>query len=241
MHVNNSFTENWLKLQDSITRATQRSGREAASVTLIGVTKTHPAETVHFALRSGLQHVGENKVQEARGKIEQIGARGIWHLVGHLQSNKAKLAAHLFDRVDSIDSLEIAQALHQHAAELGKHLPVLLQVNVAGESQKFGLRPGETAAVAEAVNQLSSLELRGLMTIPPLAEEAEESRRYFRELRELRDQVEKETGLHLPELSMGMSHDYEIAIEEGSTQIRVGTSLFGTRQASRLSSSPSLD
>jgi pyridoxal phosphate enzyme (YggS family) len=241
MHVNNSFTENWLKLQDSITRATQRSGREAASVTLIGVTKTHPTETVDFALRSGLQHVGENKVQEARGKIEQIGARGIWHLVGHLQSNKAKLAAHLFDQVDSIDSLEIAQTLHQHAAELGKHLPVLLQVNVAGESQKFGLRPGETAAVAEAVNQLSSLELRGLMTIPPLAEEAEESRRYFRELRELRDQVEKETGLHLPELSMGMSHDYEIAIEEGSTQIRVGTSLFGTRQASRLSSSPSLD
>jgi pyridoxal phosphate enzyme (YggS family) len=180
-------------------------------------------------------------VQEAHAKIELLGERGRWHLIGHLQTNKAKLAAQIFDQIDSLDSLELAQLLSQAASDTGRHLPVLLQVNVAGESQKFGVRPAEVAALATAVNALPGLELQGLMTIPPFCEKAEESRPYFVQLREWRDRVETETGLHLPQLSMGMSHDFTIAIEEGSTQVRVGSALFGARQPSRLSTKPTLD
>jgi hypothetical protein len=216
-------------VQERLAAAARRSGREPDAVTLIAVTKTHPPETIREAQAAGLENVGENKVQEARAKKEEAGARGIWHLIGHLQSNKVKYVPALFDWVHSLDSLDIAQALSERAREEGRHLKVLLQVNQAGESQKFGCKPDDASALAEKINALPSLELRGLMMLAPYYEEVERTRPLFAALRETRDRMEKETGLALPELSMGMSTDFEIAVEEGSTIVRLGTVLFGPR------------
>lgn len=179
-------------------------------------------------MRAGVMNFGENKVQEARGKIEELG-RGVWHLIGHLQTNKAKEAVRLFDSIDSLDRLELAEELARRAEVLGKIQNVLLQVNVAGESSKSGCTPEAARALAEQINGMARLSLRGLMTIPPFSPDPEKSRPYFAELRELRDKIQKETGLHLPILSMGMSGDFVVAIEEGSTCVRIGTALFGER------------
>jgi pyridoxal phosphate enzyme (YggS family) len=179
-------------------------------------------------MRAGLTEFGENKVQEARGKIEELG-RGRWHLIGHLQTNKAKEAVRLFDAIDSLDRLDLAQELDRRAEALGKTQEVLLQVNVAGESTKFGCAPGSARELAGAINALPRLSLRGLMTIAPYAPEPEKSRPHFAALRELRDTLQRDTGLHLPVLSMGMSGDFTVAIEEGSTSVRIGTALFGAR------------
>ena len=223
------LSEHLPAVQARIDAATQRSGRPSGAVSLIAVTKTHPPETVLEAVAAGLERIGENKVQEARAKQEETGHRGEWHLLGHLQSNKVKYVPPLFDWVHSIDSLEIAQALSAQAREAGRHLKVLLQVNPSGEKTKFGVPPELAAAAAEAINGLPSLELRGLMMLAPYYEEVERTRPHFAALRETRDRLEKETGLILPELSMGMSSDFEVAIEEGSTMIRLGTILFGPR------------
>ncbi len=194
----------------------------------MAVSKTQTAEIIREAMQAGLHVFGENKVQEAGRKIAEI-ERGTWHLIGHLQTNKARLAVQLFDSIDSVDRLELAQEIDRRAEPLGKTQNVLLQVNVAGESSKFGCTPEAARELAEAVNALPHLCLRGLMTIAPYAEEAEKSRPHFARLRELRDLLEHDTGLHLPVLSMGMSGDFEVAIEEGATSVRVGTALFGAR------------
>jgi pyridoxal phosphate enzyme (YggS family) len=222
------FTIRLARIRETIAVAAGRSGRNPGEIELIAVTKTHLAETVREAMRAGLTEFGENKVQEARGKIEELG-RGGWHLIGHLQTNKAKEAVRLFDAIDSLDRLDLAQEIDRRAEALGKIQAVLLQVNIAGESTKFGCAPEAARGLAEAINALPRLSLRGLMTIAPYASEPEKSRPHFAALRELRDTIQRATGLHLPVLSMGMSGDFSVAIEEGATSVRIGTALFGDR------------
>jgi pyridoxal phosphate enzyme (YggS family) len=223
-----NFPSRLARIRELIAAAARKSGRDPAGVELIAVTKTHLAETVSEAMRSGLTEFGENKVQEARGKIEELG-RGRWHLIGHLQTNKAKEAVRLFDAIDSLDRLDLAEEIDRRAEALGKTQEVLLQVNIAGESTKFGCPPEAARGLAEAINALPRLSLRGLMTIAPYAPEPEKSRPHFAALRELRNAIQRETGLHLPVLSMGMSGDFAVAIEEGATSVRIGTALFGER------------
>jgi PLP dependent protein len=217
------------EIMGRIQRACEKGGRSAEEVLLIGVTKTHPPETVEEALRLGIINLGENKVQEALAKKNIVGERGIWHLIGHLQSNKVKAAVQIFDRIDSVDSLALAQEISKRCEMIGKTMPILLEINVSGEGSKFGVKPEQAQHLIEEVNRLTSLELRGLMTMAPLMEDSSKTRPYFSKLRELRDQIQQQTGLPLPELSMGMSQDFEVAIEEGSTMVRLGTILFGTR------------
>ena len=188
-----------------------------AGVTLVAVTKTVPPEIVDAAVQAGITIFGENKVQEAKAKIPLVTSRARWHFIGHLQTNKARDAAQLFEMVHSVDSVRLAAELSKHA---GQSLPVLLEVNVSGEASKFGIKPADLPATLAEIQKLPRLEVRGLMTVPPLGKD---SRPFFRQLRQMRD----DTGLR--ELSMGMSHDYEIAIEEGATILRLGTAIFGER------------
>jgi len=222
------FPSRLAKIHDAIASAARRAGRDPAEIELLAVSKTQPVEAIQEAIRAGITHFGENKVQEARGKIEALG-RGVWHLIGHLQSNKARDAVRLFDSIDSVDRADLAGEINHHADALGKIQNVLLQVNIAGESAKFGCTPDAARALAEAMNALPRLCLRGLMTIAPYSPEPEKSRPYFAGLRRLRDKIEADTGLRLPVLSMGMSGDYGVAIEEGSTCVLIGTALFGER------------
>jgi hypothetical protein len=220
--------DNLERVRERVRRACERCGRPPASVTLIGVTKTVPPELIAQAVALGLTELGENRVQEAREKQRALDASGVrWHLIGHLQSNKAKLAAELFNVVQSLDSLPLAQELERRASALD----VFVQVNVAGEQTKFGCRPEDAEALARAVRASSHLRLAGLMTIPPLTDDAEGARPYFRRLRELREQVATACGIEAEalKLSMGMSHDFEVAIEEGADLIRLGTAIFGAR------------
>jgi pyridoxal phosphate enzyme (YggS family) len=224
-------------VSERIARAAARAGRRADEVTLVGVAKRHPAEAVAAAAAAGLVHVGESFVQEARAKIPRVAElRGplaaplVWHFVGRLQTNKAKLAATLFDAVDSVDRAELAHALDRHAAALGRTLDVLIQVNVSGEAQKGGAAPDALGELAAVVGGCAQLRLRGLMTVPAASEDPEAARPAFARLRELRDALCRSApGLTLPELSMGMSADLEVAVEEGATIVRVGTALFGPR------------
>jgi pyridoxal phosphate enzyme (YggS family) len=221
-----------------IARAAARAGRRAEEITLLGVAKRQPAEAVAAAAAAGLAHVGESFVQEARAKIPRVAElRGpgatplVWHFVGRLQTNKAKLAARLFDQVESVDRADLAHALDRHAAARGHALDVLIQVNVSGEAQKGGAEPSALHALAAAVSACASLRLRGLMTVPAASPDPEAARPAFARLRELRDALCRAApGLTLPELSMGMSADFEVAIEEGATIVRVGTALFGPRE-----------
>jgi len=200
-------------------------------VTIVAVTKGFRADAVQAALDAGLTDLGENRVQEALDKIETpAGRRATWHLIGHLQRNKAKLVAGRFALIHSVDSAALAEELDRRAAAQGVRQRVLLQVNVAGEAQKSGCAPGEAPAVARRVAALPQLALEGLMTIAPFTDDADVQRRTFRGLRELRDALQEE-GLWLPTLSMGMSADYGTAVEEGATVIRLGTVLFGPREA----------
>jgi pyridoxal phosphate enzyme (YggS family) len=222
------FSSRLEKVQAAIAEAVRRAGRDPAEIELVAVSKTQTAEHIREAMRAGLSVFGENKVQEAGRKIEELG-RGVWHLIGHLQTNKAKDAVRLFDSIDSVDHLELAQEIDRRAEPIGKIQNVLLQVNVAGESSKFGCAPHAARELAEAINHLPRLCLRGLMTIAPYADDPEQSRPHFARLRELRDTIQTDTGLLLPVLSMGMSGDFAVAVEEGSTSLRIGTSLFGER------------
>jgi len=216
------------KIHDAIASTARQAGRQPEEIELLAVSKTQPVEAVQEAIRAGITHFGENKVQEARGKIEALG-RGAWHLIGHLQSNKARDAVRLFDSIDSVDRAELAEEINRRADALGKIQNVLLQVNIAGESTKFGCAPDAARILAEAINALPRLCLRGLMNIAPYSPEPEKSRPFFAGLRRLRDKIEADTGLRLPVLSMGMSGDFTIAVEEGSTCVRIGTALFGER------------
>jgi pyridoxal phosphate enzyme (YggS family) len=226
--------ENLLRVQERISAAAQRAGRSAEEITLIGVSKTHPAEAIRGAYDAGLRHFGENRVQEWEGKqgaLQDLNAT--WHLIGHLQSNKAARAAKLFHSIDSVDDFALARRLERPRIETGAtgKLRVLIEVQIASEETKTGADAKDLPALAEKIAALPILELAGLMCIPPFAENAEEARPHFRRLRQLRDQLAKQLGRALPVLSMGMSHDFEVAIEEGATEVRVGTALFGTRGA----------
>ncbi len=224
-----SLAERLNAVQERIQAACARSGRRPEDVTLLAVSKNHPAETVAAAVELGLTVFGESKVQEARAKIPLCPARARWHLIGHLQSNKARDAVALFETIESIDSLSLAQEIDRHAAKQARNPKVYLEVNVAGESSKFGWNPDRLQAELAEVNRLPRLEIHGLMTIAPYSTDPEKARPVFRRLRELRDRCSEILGAPLPVLSMGMSGDLEVAIEEGSTIVRVGTALFGPR------------
>ena len=220
-------------VRDRIARAAARAGRTAGDVTLVAVTKTHPPEAVREAFAAGVRDVGENRVQEAEGKaasLADLRAQGLrWHLVGHLQSNKAKKAAPLFDWVHSVDGAPVGQRLGEAAAASGRELRALVQVDLGAEETKFGLDEARLFPVLESLRGVPALKLLGLMVLPPYEEDAERARPYFRKLRTLRDRA-KEAGLiEGAELSMGMSHDMEVAVEEGATLVRVGTAIFGER------------
>jgi PLP dependent protein len=224
--------ENLLRVEERISSAARRAGRSAEEITLIGVSKTHPAEDIREAYAAGLRHFGENRVQEWEGKqgsLQDLSAT--WHLIGHLQSNKAARAAKLFHSIDSVDDSALAQRLERARIETGAagKLRVLIEVHIAAEEAKTGADVKDLPALAEKISTLPTLELAGLMCIPPFAENAEEARPHFKRLRELRDELSEQLGRTLPVLSMGMSHDFEVAIEEGATEVRVGTALFGTR------------
>jgi PLP dependent protein len=227
-----SIASNLALTRERIARASERAGRRADEITLVAVSKTFPAEAIRAAYEAGLRQFGENRVQEWETKQPRVAdLSATWHLIGHLQSNKARRAARLFSRVDSVDSLELARKLDACAAEEAKRLPILIEVQLGNEETKTGVTERELPALAEGVAALPSLELLGLMAIPPFLDEAERVRPHFRKLRELRDDLSKRLGHALPVLSMGMSHDFEVAIEEGATEIRVGTALFGVREA----------
>jgi len=213
------------RVRDAILRACERAGRSAGDVLLIAVSKTVEVERIRAAVAAGVTALGENRVQEAREKIEALGRPVPWHLIGSLQSNKAKDAARLFDWIHSVDRAELAQELSRRAHALGRALNVLIQVNVGDEPQKGGVAPGELKALLDQIAGLEHLRVRGLMALPPAAPNAEAARPHFRRLRELRDAV------GLEHLSMGMSADFEVAIEEGATMVRVGTAVFGPRPA----------
>lgn len=223
------LSENLNLIQQRIRAACERAGRNPATVTLLAVSKTHPPEMVKLAVEAGQVFFGENKVQEAKAKIPNCPGRARWHFIGHLQSNKCRDAVELFEMIQSVDSLALAQEINKRAEQAARTMPVLLEVNVAGEGSKFGYAPGQLLAELKAINALPRLEIHGLMAVPPFTPVAEKSRPHFQMLRELKLQVEALLGAPLPHLSMGMSGDFEIAIEEGATIVRVGTALFGER------------
>ena len=226
--------DNLAKIQARIAEAAKKAGRQREDVTLIGVSKTQPADAIRVAYEAGVRHFGENRVQEWEGKRQSLGdLKATWHLIGHLQSNKAARAAKAFQSVDSVDDFALAERLDRACGEAadGEKLRVLLEVRVAEEETKSGIGAQDLQALAEKTSQLPHLEIAGLMCIPPLLKEPEEVRPYFAKLRELRDDLAKRLGLPLPVLSMGMSHDFDVAIQEGATEVRIGTALFGARPA----------
>jgi PLP dependent protein len=212
-----------------IAAACQRAGRDTSSVTLLAVTKTQPPEVVAEAAKAGLNLFGENKVQEAKAKIPLCPGHLRWHMIGHLQSNKCRDAVALFEMIQSVDSLHLAQEVSRRAEQEGKTMPILLEVNAVGEASKFGYPPKQLLAELNQVNALPRIEVHGLMTVPPWTTDPEKVRPVFRQMRELKAQCEQILGAPLPHLSMGMTGDFEVAIEEGATIIRVGTALFGAR------------
>ncbi|MBU4276669.1 MAG: YggS family pyridoxal phosphate-dependent enzyme [Proteobacteria bacterium] len=228
-----SIAANLALVTSRIAAAARASGRKPEQVRLVAVSKMHGPQAVKSALAAGQILFGENYVQEAQDKIAAVGPGPSWHFIGHLQSNKAKVVAELFDVVQSVDRLKLAKALDRRAGELGRKLGVLLQVNVGGEGQKSGCSAGDAAILAQEVAKLEHLELSGLMTMPPFFDDPERARPVFAELRSLGEQL----GRDLPQgamrhLSMGMSGDYEAAIAEGATLVRVGTAIFGERDYS---------
>lgn len=221
--------DRYSQINRRIEQACERVGREPGDVRLLAVSKTQSPAAIQEVSALGVDTFGENKVQEARSKIPLCSSRLHWHLVGHLQSNKVREAVKLFEMIHSVDSLKLLEALDRCAREEGRRLPVCLEVNVSGERSKFGMPPDAVAATLKAANSMYQVKVVGLMTIPPVAEDPEEARPFFRALRDLRDDLQDRLGFPLPELSMGMSGDYDVAVEEGATWIRVGTLLFGPR------------
>jgi pyridoxal phosphate enzyme (YggS family) len=225
--MSDSVGANLETVRQTIVRSAERVGRDPNEVVLVAVTKTFPVERIREALAVGLRILGENRVQEALPKIDEIGPTNVdWHLIGHLQTNKVKFIESRFRMVQSLDSVGLAEALDRR---LQSPLDVLVEVNVAAEPQKTGVLPADLAAVAGAVNGAQHLRLRGLMTVAPMVPDPEAVRPVFRQLRSLRDETSQQLGVGLPVLSMGMTDDYAIAIEEGATMLRLGRALFGPR------------
>lgn len=217
------------EVRERIAAACARSGRPAGAVSLVAVAKGFPASSVRELFECGQRLFGENRVQEALQKIEEVGPGPSWHFVGHLQRNKVRRAVGSFDLVHSVDDLDLALEIHRRAAAAGLVQPVLVQVNLSGEASKSGASEADLFGLLERIAGLDGLDLRGLMTLPPPPARPEDSRPYFARLRRLREQAEARLGWKLPELSMGMSDDYEVAIEEGATLVRIGKALFGQR------------
>jgi hypothetical protein len=223
-----SVSENVATLRERIARAASRAGRHAEEITLVGISKTFSADHIRAAYEAGVRHFGENRVQEWELKQPLLAdLEATWHLVGHLQSNKAARAARLFHAIDSVDDLELAQKLDRNAGT--RSISVLIEVRLSPEETKAGVEVAALSPLAKAVIAMPRLNLRGMMGIPPFHENPERARPYFARLRELRDALSGQIKRPLPDLSMGMSHDFEVAIEEGATQVRVGTALFGSR------------
>ena len=225
----NLIAENLERVREQIARAVAKAGRAVDEIELVAISKTHDAEKVRAAYDVGQILFGESRVQEARAKIPELPSTLHWHFVGHLQKNKIRHALPLFEMIHSVDSLALAEDMNRIAEEEGFHPRVLLEVNVAGEGSKFGFKPETLRAEMETLLALPRLMIEGLMTIPPVADEAETSRKYFVQLRELRNALEKNFNLKLPHLSIGMTNDFAIAVEEGATLVRVGTAIFGER------------
>ena len=223
------WAANLESVQERIRTACDRAGRAVDSVALLAVAKTHSADAVQTLAACGVRLFGENKVQEAKAKIPLCSSRLRWHLIGHLQTNKVRDAVALFEMIQSVDSLRLAREINQRAEQAAKQMPILLEVNLAGEASKFGYAPDQLRAELRELNALPRLEIHGLMTVPPWSPVPERVRPYFRQLRELRQQCADQLGAPLPELSMGMTGDFEVAIEEGATLVRIGTALFGQR------------
>jgi pyridoxal phosphate enzyme (YggS family) len=232
-----SIAENIAVVREQIAKAAKGAGRRPEEVALMAVTKTHPAELIRGAYDAGLRVFGENRVQEFAGKADALAdlAGAEWHMIGHLQTNKAAKAAELFSAVDSVDSIKLAEKLDAAARGLGNKIRVLIEINVGGEAAKSGVAPGsrELEELLLSAPRFEGLEFRGLMTVPPFTDDPEGARPYFRKVRELRDSIagRKLAAIRMDVLSMGMSHDFFVAIEEGSTCVRVGTAIFGTREA----------
>ena len=224
-----NIAENLNSIRQRIAAACARAGRDENSVTLLAVSKSHPPETIRAAVDCGQIYFGENKIQEAKAKIPLCPGKSRWQFIGHLQSNKVRDAVELFEMIQGVDSLAIAQEISKRAVQIGKTMPILIEVNVAGEASKFGCAPEKLLAELNELNALPKIEIHGLMAIPPFTPLPEKARPYFKKLRELKVECEKILGAPLPHLSMGMSGDFEVAIEEGATIVRVGTALFGER------------
>ncbi|CAI2717726.1 YggS family pyridoxal phosphate-dependent enzyme [Nitrospina watsonii] len=227
-----TLSDNLESICQRIRNAALKAGRDPESVRLVAVSKTVPEDRIQEAQAAGVHVFGENKVQEALRKIEQLGHDGYgWHFIGHLQKNKVKYVSGQFERVHSVDSAGLAEKLSAQSQEQGVVTAVLVQVNVSGEASKFGVEPDALEDLLMKAGHLPGIAVKGLMTIPPFSENAEASRKYFAALRAMRDRLQARNlpGISLDELSMGMSHDFEIAIEEGATWVRVGTALFGQR------------
>ena len=230
-----SVSENLKVVMDRIASAAKRAGRDPSSIRLVVVTKTIDRDRIREAVAAGAAILGENRVQEAKEKIEALGKIAGWHLIGHLQTNKAKYAVKLFDLIHSVDNLELAQELDRQAAKTGKVQDVLIEVNIADEASKAGMAVKGAPALVREAARLKNISIQGLMTMPPYSENPRDSRSYFRMLRELAETIAKGNipNVSMQELSMGMSGDFEVAVEEGATLVRVGTAIFGERNSGR--------
>jgi PLP dependent protein len=239
--------QNLASIEQQVSAAATRSGRSRGAITLIAVSKTHPASTIREAYDAGLRHFGENRVQEWEGKRSEVMSLpgAVWHLIGHLQSNKAARASRIFHTIDALDDLSLADRLYRARIEAtprdsalsavagSRKLRALIEVRIAHEETKHGVDLTDLPALVEKIVLLPELDLAGLMCIPPFLEDPEQVRPFFRKLREIRDDLAKRTGQPLPVLSMGMSHDFSVAIEEGATEVRIGSALFGSREAAK--------
>jgi pyridoxal phosphate enzyme (YggS family) len=221
--------DNFLRLIERIEGAARRSGRDPKEIKLVAVSKTVESTRIKEAIEAGVSILGENYVQEAKKKIEEIGHPVAWHFIGHLQSNKAKYAVQLFDMIHSLDSIPLAEELNRRAEQVDRIIKVMIEINLSGETTKFGIDEEKILNLVKRILQLNHLSLEGLMTMPPYFDSPEMSRPYYIELRALKEKIARE-GIPMRELSMGMSNDFEIAIEEGATYVRVGTAIFGPRK-----------
>ncbi|MGB8353225.1 MAG: YggS family pyridoxal phosphate-dependent enzyme [Chthoniobacteraceae bacterium] len=229
-HISNRLES----IKSAIAETAIAAGRDPGSVELVAITKTHPPESIREAIDAGQVVFGENRVQEARSKIPLLPSSTRWHLVGHLQKNKIRQALPLFELIHGVDSLELARDINRIASELGLFPRILLEINVAGESTKFGFKRLDLHRDMQELLALDRVQIEGLMTIAPMVGEAEEARKYFADMRVLRDDLQQVFGIPLPQLSMGMSGDFTAAIKEGATMVRVGTAIFGPRSSKNL-------
>lgn len=225
----NSISANLSHILKRIKLAAERAGRDAETIKLVAVTKNVGIPKIREAIAGGVTIIGENRIQEAREKFNEIGSTVQWHFIGHLQTNKVKYLFDIFSLIHSVDSLPLAEEIQKRAEKKGIKTDILIEVNISGEKTKFGISPEKVIALARDISKLKNINLKGLMTIPPFSESPEDSRQYFRMLRTLVTDVKKD-GIKINELSMGMSNDFEVAIEEGATIIRIGTAIFGERR-----------